>query len=149
MARQDPVEQMMYRMQLDVPGELRERMEQALSPHIELLHHILSECSAFVEHYKHLLDTDQLHPETAIQLLRHLDLLRFNLIEPIALLESFLVLAEYVAHHASEERTVEMRRKQAEVWTQPFRRMERVLKEYAQWLENVSFTLRMICRRGE
>lgn len=149
MAKYDVIERMMQSFEIQTPEHISVKFDAAISPHLEEIQRVLSDCRAFMDHYQFLVNNGEMHPESAVELIKHSDLLRFHLIEPIADLESLIVMAEYVSLNAAEGRTVELKRKQAEVWIQPFRRIHRILKEYAEWLDRVSFTLRSVARRGD
>lgn len=145
----DVTSRMMSELGIELPDDLSLRLEKASAPHLERAQRMLSECRSFMDHYRFLVDKGELHPESAVELIKHSDLLRFNLIEPIADMESLLVMAEYAAFNAADGKTVELKRKQAEAWVQPFHRLHKIMQEYAQWLDRVSFTLRAIARRGD
>jgi len=143
---EDPILQAFH---VEVPEELGKQFSAALEPHLPRINQLLEDCQKFLDHYRYLIETDQLHPENAIDLARRSDLLRWSLIEPHAMLESMAVVAEYSALQHSDMKTVELKRRQAEAWIQPFVRLQKLLREYASWLDRVGFTLREAMRRRE
>lgn len=149
MSKIDPVEQIMQTLELEMPEDLSDKFHHAIEPYLPEIQQVLSDCRAFMEHYQLLVQQDQLHPESAGDLMRYSDLLRFHLIEPHSVVESLTVIAEYVALQRSDMKTVELKRKQAEAWVQPFKRLQRILKEYGEWLDRVGYTLREIHRRRD
>lgn len=146
---QDRIEELERALGIELPSALAESFSAALAPHLAEIERILSDCKALLEHYQHLVTSGQLHPESAVDLIPHVDLLRFHLVEPTSLLESLLVMAEYRALVESEHKTVELKRKQASAWVQRFEHLLRILKEYAAWMDRVAFTLRAVARRGD
>lgn len=140
------VEQIQSALEIEVPEQLSARIAGALQPHLEQIEVALKECRAFMEHYQFLVKRSELHPESASELMKHGDLLRFQIIEPTALVKSLRIMAEYVALQHSDAKGVEMKRKQVDAWLQPLERLEHILTEYASWLDRVMYTLRDVSR---
>jgi hypothetical protein len=140
------MEQVHQALGIDLPERFRQRLESALMPHLDEIERALTECKAFVDHYQLLVRQNELHPEIAGELLKQADSIRFQLIEPMAMLQGTRVSAEYVAFQYADEKVVEGKRRQVEAWLQPIERLEHVMSEYASTLDRVAYTLREVYR---
>jgi len=140
------MEQVHQALGIELPEKFRTKLETALAPHIDEIERVLTDCSAFMEHYQLLVRQNELHPEVAGELLKQADALRFQLIEPMAVLQGTRVSAEYVAFQHSDEKVVEGKKRQVEAWLQRIIGLEHIMHEYSSWLDRVMYTLREIYR---